>query len=334
MLIRLRPLAHAWRAPDSLQVGVSPGVATVIRGLDPRDRTWVSRLVEGIDVLDAASADPRLSALLDLLHEAGLLETVQPRPTRPARPALAPDPTVAPPSTLPLPGDRDTDASTWGLLGHTDGHELIRRRGAHRVRVTGRGRLPDAIRALLGAAGVPVAPASTSPPDLVVAVEAGVADAAAAAPLVASDVAHLSVVVRETDVVVGPLVVPGRTACLSCLELHRADDDPAWPRVARQIHERRPATVRTETSLVALAAGAAVGVALGHLDGLHVASGDGAAVTLDLAPARAQARSRRWLPHPACGCSWPPGGTESPAAAEEPAADGARIRAGAGRIGA
>jgi hypothetical protein len=34
--------------------------------------------------------------------------------------------------------------------------------------------------------------------------------------------------------VVGPFVVPGRTACLRCLDLHRTDGDPAWPLLLEQ----------------------------------------------------------------------------------------------------
>ena len=34
---------------------------------------------------------------------------------------------------------------------------------------------------------------------------------------------------------VGPLVVPGVTSCLTCADLHRADRDSAWPAVAMQL---------------------------------------------------------------------------------------------------
>ncbi len=73
------------------------------------------------------------------------------------------------------------------------------------------------------------------PPDLVVLVDSGVADPVRHTPLRDAGAAHLSVVVREASVLVGPLVVPGRTSCLTCVELHRADADPAWPMVAAQL---------------------------------------------------------------------------------------------------
>lgn len=34
---------------------------------------------------------------------------------------------------------------------------------------------------------------------------------------------------------VGPLVIPGRTSCLQCADLHRTDRDAAWPAVATQL---------------------------------------------------------------------------------------------------
>jgi hypothetical protein len=53
--------------------------------------------------------------------------------------------------------------------------------------------------------------------------------------LLPAGVAHLAVEVRDTVGVVGPLVLPGRTACLRCLDLTRADRDPDWPVLAAQL---------------------------------------------------------------------------------------------------
>ena len=66
--------------------------------------------------------------------------------------------------------------------------------------------------------------------------------------------ARTSAVVAGADrAVVGPLVVPGRSACLRCLELHRTDRDPGWPGVAAQLAAPAP-TPRGESALTALAA--------------------------------------------------------------------------------
>lgn len=53
------------------------------------------------------------------------------------------------------------------------------------------------------------------------------------------DVPHLPIVFGDRFVRLGPFVTPGAGPCLHCLELHRADDDPAWPAVASQLLEHR-----------------------------------------------------------------------------------------------
>lgn len=58
---------------------------------------------------------------------------------------------------------------------------------------------------------------------------------AAVAPLMADDVPHLPVVLTGSGADIGPLVVPGVTACLSCVAARRRDEDPAWPLVMSQL---------------------------------------------------------------------------------------------------
>ena len=57
---------------------------------------------------------------------------------------------------------------------------------------------------------------------------------------------HLAVTASEAIGVVGPLVVPGSTACLRCLDFFRAGSDPAWPLILAQLasdgRSRQPAT--------------------------------------------------------------------------------------------
>src|SRR5690606_38218760 len=53
-------------------------------------------------------------------------------------------------------------------------------------------------------------------PDLVVLVEQDVSDPVRLRALVREDVSHLPVVVRELDVLVGPLVRPGQGPCAGC----------------------------------------------------------------------------------------------------------------------
>lgn len=55
------------------------------------------------------------------------------------------------------------------------------------------------------------------------------------AALMREDVVHLPIVLAGRQVTVGPLVRPGETACLACVETRRRDADPSWPLVAAQL---------------------------------------------------------------------------------------------------
>jgi bacteriocin biosynthesis cyclodehydratase domain-containing protein len=67
------------------------------------------------------------------------------------------------------------------------------------------------------------------------------------------DIPHLSVVFGDRNVSIGPLVEPGTGPCLSCRDLRRMGDDPAWAALATQLSER---TSALETELVSTAVSA------------------------------------------------------------------------------
>lgn len=142
------------------------------------------------------------------------------------------------------------------------------------------------------------------PADLVVVVDHHVARAGRADGLVADGVAHLSVVVRDTDALVGPLVLPGRTPCLRCLDLHRSDADPDWPAVLDQF-AARPAgpaglVLPEETATATVLAGLVALQAFTYLDGGTPSS---LGATLELLLPEGIVQQRRWAPHPQCGCA-------------------------------
>jgi len=139
---------------------------------------------------------------------------------------------------------------------------------------------------------------SVRPPDVVVLVEADVADLGRGPALVAAGTPHLSLVVREADIVVGPLVVPGAGPCLRCLDLHRAEADPAWPTLAGQLRGSPPPDESAVTAVVA--SGLATAAVLAHLDG---AGGGPAGTTYEVAAPDAIPRERTWAVHPDCGCT-------------------------------
>lgn len=128
-----------------------------------------------------------------------------------------------------------------------------------------------------------------------------------AAALMSSDVTHLPIALAGDRVVVGPLVVPGRTACLSCLHAHRTDADERWPVLAAQLIGRR--RTPTDVGLVLEAAGIAARMLRGTAGTAHTA-GDAEdatslSVTLSLVHARRVWRAHH--PHPGCPCRSPAG---------------------------
>lgn len=148
-------------------------------------------------------------------------------------------------------------------------------------------------------------PAGRRSPDLtVLAVDAGLPDPRLGERLVRAGVPHLYAGVRDVTGVVGPLVLPGRSSCGRCHDLHRCDRDPAWPSIAAQLTGPRRAQV--EPCDVVLAAAVAAHAALqvlAHLDGDPAPPAvDG---TLEIRQTDGRVRRRSWTAHPACGCSWP-----------------------------
>ena len=139
-------------------------------------------------------------------------------------------------------------------------------------------------------------PAGQTRADLHVLAIDGPVDPTNAAPLATAGLAHLQVWAGPARAVVGPLVLPGRSTCLHCADLHRADADPHAATVARA---RRALRLRPALHLLAAVTGGAVAQALQLLDGVgRPETIDG---TLEWDPT-GRLRRRGWHPHPECGC--------------------------------
>lgn len=81
-----------------------------------------------------------------------------------------------------------------------------------------------------------VAPGARDDPDDVgVILVEGAAAAMQFARYLRDDTIHLPVALERGRITVGPLVIPGQTACLSCRDQHDRDRDPAWPRIHAQL---------------------------------------------------------------------------------------------------
>src|SRR4051794_25130621 len=131
---------------------------------------------------------------------------------------------------------------------------------------------------------------------------------------------------RPTNLDNGPLVLPGRSACLGCLELHRRARDPGWPAVAAQLmgregHGEPEAAVATAAlgvaQVLAVLDGGTGPAPPGDGDG----DGDGArtagvppvlGATLELDLAGGTLLRRPWTGHPGCTCGAPRAETRGP----------------------
>ena len=149
-------------------------------------------------------------------------------------------------------------------------------------------------------------PPARAVPDLCVLGDAVVPDPSLLAVLHRDRIAHLPVRLRDGTGVVGPLVLPGRSACLTCIELHRCGRDPGWPTVTAQL-VGQPGRGDAATA----AATAAVGVAQ-VLAALDAAAGGATpapsvlGATLEIDIASGGLLRRGWPAHPDCGCGAPP----------------------------
>ncbi len=350
--MRWRPgLARTVRGPHDLQLGCGSG-AVVLEGLTAADWQLLALLERAPSAGELAETvrrlglpGPRARTLLELLAGAGALAGTGgfvgpvgraapvagggPAAARardgargPGRPSLAGAQVavvggaglgVALTVALAAAGASrsalvdDATVSAHDVLPGGAQHGDVGRRAAHVAAEAVHRLRPD------------VRTACPEDPDLVVLVSAHVPDAPAGIPLVQRGTLHLPVVVRPDEVVVGPLVVPGRGPCLHCLDLHHRDLDPGWADAVRQLRResrrvRQPGAAATAltSGLLAVLAGAP-----------HAA--DRAGVEVHLGPGGAT-DWRRWSAHPVCGCvGWPePDPDDDPDPDPDPAAVGAR----------
>lgn len=97
---------------------------------------------------------------------------------------------------------------------------------------------------------------------------------------------------------VGPFVLPGATACLRCVDAHRAERDPRRALVVDQLAGR--AVAPPDPLVATIAAAWAVRDLLTFLEGGEPSTWSS---TVELGP---DLRPRRhpWRRHPHCGCAW------------------------------
>ncbi|WP_370287720.1 hypothetical protein [Nocardioides sp.] len=287
---RLRPgLAVLRRGAGVLQVGLddpclrveeADGVGELLAALDSAP----GLLLESPDPADptAPAWTTHQRAALRRLDEAGLL--------------------------IPFPGAQADDLDR-ALLARSgpDAERRRRARAALRVVVRGEPRLVEAVHPLLLAAGLrpempaPDPDAAHDPAAVHLLLTGGVVDRERVDPLVRAGAAHLVVSGDATRMRVGPLVLPGDTACVRCVDAHEALPDPRRPLLlvqAARAAERRPPPHDEVLDHLALAWAVRD---LGTLaEGAEPTTWS---ATVDL-PADGPPVTTAWGRHPECGCSW------------------------------
>lgn len=298
----LRPL---WRDRDTVQIGIDPRRAVAISGMS--QASVVIRLMDGSRERDQLVTEARelgvqpavTERIITLLAAGGVLvdfssdvlRNLPPELTRHLMPVLA--------------------AASVAAQDGDGGARLIARRSSTTMLVCGSGPIAAIVADLLARSGLairssPVAPVQqlagpqpTDPPDLVVLV--GHQSPAETAELSRVRLPHLAVYADEAIGVVGPLVQPGVTACLRCIDLAKAERDPAWPLILAQLAGNNVEPAACDAVLATTVAAQATAQALAFADQSPLAHAT-ANGTLELVCPTWQWRRRSWLPHPACSC--------------------------------
>lgn len=293
--------------PDGRLVGLDPAVAVAVAGLPPP-------LAEMLDELHVPSAGHLLVARAvergseredaeDLLHElfaAGALVDAA-AVTRRERQRAGSTAVVVGRGPLAVGIVEGLVLAGVGTV-HTDTGGEVRAddlgtgyvdadRGADRLTAT-----RAAVRRLVPGAGTGPPPLRLVP-DLVVLADE-IPQPVALTALHAGGITHLPVRLRDGIGIVGPLVLPGRSTCLSCIELRRAAQDRDWPLAAAQL---AGTAGRADPSCVAATVGLATAQALVALDGTGPPP-PALDATLELDVVAGTLRRKEWSADPECHC--------------------------------
>ena len=209
-------------------------------------------------------------------------------------------------------GLRDPAALT-GMLAGLEASGVLResssaaRERALSIRVHGDGPLSVLVADGLRGTGARVSQSShgnaaMAGSDLVVLADALATDPRLLRELHTFRVPHLPVRVRDGAGFVGPLVIPGVTSCLSCVDRYRTDRDAAWPALAAQLREvigcaDRPTVLAT----AALALGQVQRVIAG-VRGAAYPPPSALNTSWQIDISNDTMTARRWPRHPLCGC--------------------------------
>ncbi len=258
----ITPLTVAWRDDGVLQVGLDAEASAVLAGAPPGAELALRALHRWQTVAEVAALVPGMDAAwlrraLPALVAHGVLRTRR-----------------VDPAPLVVVGDGPLARAVSRVASAHEGLRTVEVPGAAGVDAAGPGAGP-----------VLVCPRTIEP------------DRGLTRALVRARRPHLLVRCEPERVVVGPFVVPGRSACARCADLVRCDLDSSWPRLLAQLCRME---IVPPDGPAAWAAATAVGQVLAWVGG-RLPETMGASLELDAAT-HALA-SRRWPAHPDCGCA-------------------------------
>lgn len=298
------------RDHETVQVGTVPPRRMLIIDAPPRT-ALVLREIDGSrrmgDVIASHDGDPLVWRYLTeelIAHDLLMVDDSSPEPAPGPYPPLAQQhglsaarriATARADAIVSVEGDGDLAETIADLLA---GSGL----GAvHHSSPRGRSGAPLRDVTVIPGFGGPVRVRRSSPiahPTLVVLVSPGRPDPGRAAELMLDMTPHLAVSTASAQVVVGPLVLPGWTPCLGCLDHHRRAADPAWPMEA-EWSTRSGQPFLAATTLLAAAAGTADQV-LTLIDGQQRPTA--VSTTMEYAACEVIPRYRHWTVHEECRC--------------------------------
>lgn len=308
------------REPDAVQVGLDPDTGIVLTGVPHGTEQWLAMLDGRHPPAEIAAGASRLGItsdragwMLRMLESAGLLQH-HPGADRQRAQVLDHSPIAGPAAS-----DRSTrrfDHDQVRLVGSG----VLARAVAENLITAGIGRLyladiepgvagPGSAalqRQLLSEASATrlqivqhwSKPDHPDPELTVIAADVAEPPRGISESYARCDQRHLAVRPMLGGAVVGPMVHPGRTPCLSCLDHLRRDADPGWPGLLDQLNRR---CVPLSPFLAHWAGVTATVQVLTALAGEPVGT---VATTIEMTPDTFCARVRRWPMHPACGCAW------------------------------
>jgi hypothetical protein len=202
---------------------------------------------------------------------------------------------------------RGVDDDVWAglsLLAGPDRHagDLLRSQRETQVLVEGGGRVAARVGEILGQTAVRVA-ADAEHATLVVAAYDAEPDRVLSDQAMRRALPHLWVHLRDITGMVGPFVLPGRTACLRCVDAARTDRDPTWPTVLESYLVRAPDAAPVAAGVLeTMVAAWAVQEVLAFVSRIRPETLD---CVVEVPYGVGRPRQQRYETHPECGCGWP-----------------------------